>query len=82
MRISQREARRLRKRVDELERLEVRRNCAWIAEYPAGVHLATISVYPHDYATVVTARKLGHACVLVPDAKDSVRIYASPMEAK
>lgn len=77
--ITQREARRLRKRVEELERLESRRQCAWVNDYPGGVHLRTVAAHAEDYVVVVTARKLGHACIVLPDATNMLRIYALPM---
>ena len=73
--ISQREARRLRKRVAELENREAIRNRRWGSEYPGGIHLDTVEVRPVEYVVVTTARKLGHACVVVPDKVNYLRIY-------
>jgi hypothetical protein len=66
-RISQREARRLRQRVEELEIAEVRRRRGWSADYPGGVHIASVE-YSADHRLLVaigTARRLGHAVVVV-----------------
>ena len=41
--ISQREARRLLKRVTELERKESTRANAWVSDWPGGVHIATVT---------------------------------------
>lgn len=78
--ISQREARRLRKRVQELEELLTRERRTWGAEYPGGVNIAS-AAYGKDTtvnAAVMTARKLGHAVVCVADDA-SVRFYALPL---
>jgi hypothetical protein len=78
MHISQAEARRLKKRVEELEDRDRRRNNAFVRDYPGGVHLATITYgdpTEHIPTVVRTSRKLGHAVVLVDDGH-VVRLYA------
>ena len=75
MAISQREARRLKKRVEELEHQEYVRRRAWATEYPGGTLLDTIAVQNAEWHIVNTARKLGHAVVVVPDKEDYLRVY-------
>ena len=76
MKISQREARRLRKRVEELEQLEDSRLKAWKSEYPGGVFLTGISVQPAVHAMAKTARKLGHAVVVTTNGDTELHFYA------
>lgn len=64
--ISQREARQLRKRVAELEKRNEQNASAWAREYIGGVHVATVTVSDVSHAICKTARKLGHALVAVP----------------
>ena len=64
-RISQRKAKRLQKRVAELERQEDERRNAWAREWPGGVHISTI-VLTSEHRGIIsteTARRLGHAVV-------------------
>jgi hypothetical protein len=75
--ISQREARRLRKRVAELmtERATLQN---WFANPPPGtVHLASLPLDKTTYAVLNTARKFGVLLVLKPDAvgHESAEIY-------
>jgi hypothetical protein len=78
--ISQVEARRLRRRVDELERMERGRRMRYATDYPGGVniasqnHAATTDFLP---AVINTSRQLGHAVVCVADG-NQVRYYAIP----
>lgn len=67
MKISQREARRLRRRVQQLETAEIKRRSAWSSEYPGGVNICNILYSQDDFHAVAirTARKLGHAVVVV-----------------
>ena len=76
--ISQREARALRKRVAELETVLDRQRNAWRAEWPNGVNIATVS--HHETAVVAhVARKLGHAVVVTTDG-DVLRFFALPID--
>jgi hypothetical protein len=78
--ISQREARRLKKRVEALEGMLSRQRSQWGAEYPGGVQIASAG-YPKDSAVnvaVTTARKLRHAVVALAD-ETTVRFYALPL---
>ncbi len=79
-RISQREARALRKRVAELERvIEGERN-AYAAQWPCGVHLGDITWPEPDSraSAVYTARRLGHAVVAIHNGDRTIRLYALP----
>lgn len=80
MRISQREARRLRKRVDELERILSAQRYSWAAEWPSGVQLDSVQVQNNEWHIVTTARKLGHAVVVVPDKENWLRVYGCPLK--
>ena len=74
--ISQREARRLRKRVAELEARETGRNRRWATDYPGGVCIATFNVSSPGWHIVRTAKVLGHAVVVVPGDENALRLYA------
>lgn len=77
--ISQREARRLKKRVDELEGVLDKMNNSWVGEWPRGCHLDTITVKSEEFHIVRTARKLGHAVVLVPSEYPKLHVYGCPL---
>lgn len=79
MKISQREARRLQKRVDELEDAEDKRRMAWRSDYPGGVFLEGIVAQPWTYASLKTARKLGHAVVVTTNGENTLQFYALPL---
>lgn len=84
-RVSQREARRLRKRVAELEQEESRRRRAWASDYPGGVQITSTkwesagSTVP---TAISTARKLGHAVVAITESDGLVRFLALPLGGK
>lgn len=80
-RISQREARRLRKRVAVLEDLERRRYSAWAREYPSGTHVGSISWPGRNTTTeaVRVARLLGHAVIVTVDGTE-LRLYATRLK--
>lgn len=73
--ISQREARRLKKRVAELEAQENTRRSSWAREYPGGVCIDTITATTETWHIVNTARKLGHAVVVVPIPDFKLHVY-------
>jgi len=77
MMINQAEAKRLRRRVRELEDLEAQREHAWATDYPGGTHIgsADFTALPKEISAITTARKLKHAVVIVPDG-NTVRFYA------
>ena len=78
--ISQREARALRKRVDDLENLIRRERNAWSSEYPGGTHLGGFSWNgdTHIASAAYTARRLGHAVIVVASSKTQLELYALP----
>lgn len=80
MKISQREARRLRARCKDLETiLRMQRN-AWAAEFVGGVHLGDLTLTSVGaqrlQSCIHTARKLGHAVVVNTSGDEHVRFYA------
>lgn len=79
MRISQREARRLKKRVAELELVLTAQRSTYSQVWPGGVdigrHTFTGTAVPE---IVRTARRLGHAVVAVGDETDTIRFIALP----
>jgi hypothetical protein len=77
--ISQREARELKKRVEQLESEENRRRARWATTYPGGVHLMKFRAPPEFTVQITTARKLGHAVVVLEDDHGNLNFYALPM---
>lgn len=78
MKISQREARRLRKRVADLERADSARRERWTQNYPGGTNIDTLTVSEVEWFIVRTARMLGHACVVIPGNMPQLLVYALP----
>lgn len=80
MKISQREARRLRKHVQALEDAALRMRRAWSQEYFGGVEIARATWGATDQVptAVKVARKLGHAVVAVGDDGGLIRFVALP----
>ncbi len=76
--ISQREAKRLQKRVRELEAQEERRRCVWSSDWPGGVNIATLDPSGDLKARIEVARKLFHAVVVTQDG-GLLRFYALPI---
>lgn len=82
MKISQREASRLRRRVEELERRELHRRRAWSQDFFGGVEISRISYTESSDALPLAlrvARKLSHAVVAVGDDSGTVRFIALPL---
>lgn len=82
--ISQREARRLRKRVSELESRIIQQRAAWSQEYLGGAQIGT-QLFTVDNAIpsiVRTARKLRHAVVVVGDDSQTLRFIALPQASE
>lgn len=80
-RISQREARRLKNRVDALERAEQWRRRVWAQEWLHGTEIARVKWENDDHVVPVavrTARKLNHAVVVVGDDSGLIRFIALP----
>lgn len=77
MKISQREARRLRKRVDELERQRTAERQTWGSGYP-GIHLGSLSLEKDWFwGACKTARRLGRVLVVTVDDQGKYDIYAA-----
>lgn len=81
--ISQREARQLRKRVANLEKMIEQQNNCYVLDYPGGAHIGTVS-WEHDThiaSSVYTARRLGHAVVAVSNGARRFDLYAVKQQA-
>lgn len=78
--ISQVEARQLRRRVEELETQRDRLFARWTRDYPGGTHIATLTVPDVTVATIGTARKLDHAVICSQDG-NALYFYALPQAA-
>jgi hypothetical protein len=78
--ISQREARALKRRVDELESMIQRQRSTYAATYPGGTHLGDVfwDSANHTASAVYTAQRLGHAVVAVSDGQMLFHLYALP----
>ena len=76
--ISQREARRLQKRVRELQIIQGKQFDSWSREFP-GIHLGSVTMTTEgsrgEVRKIETARKLGFVVVVATDG-DQVRFYA------
>ncbi len=79
MKISQREARGLRQCVRELEAAENLRRGNWSQEWPGGVHIRSASLDAISVAMLKTARRLGHAVVVIEAGADTVNFFALPL---
>ena len=82
--ISQREARRLRKRVHDLELAEQERRYCWAQEWVGGTMLGCVQFADHLelLGRIRAARMLNHAVVVTADAaSDScgIRFHALPL---
>lgn len=80
MKISQREARRLLKRVKALEHAFSLQRRSWAQEYLGGMQIGTAKWDALDSRPVAirTAQKLGHAVVVDADSEGLVRFVALP----
>lgn len=74
--ISQREARRLQKRVQELLQAEQSRLRTWTGSYPGGVNIESLTISDVSYAKLDIAKRLGYALVVTVDSSNSIRIHA------
>ena len=79
MKISQREARRLKKRVEELERIREQERERWVRDYPGGVHMGSL---PREkdwlWGSLNAAQLLGHPIVVTTQENGELRFYAVP----
>lgn len=83
-RISQREARALRKRVRELEALQRRQRTVWGEEWPDGTIIGRLQLDAPSLQiqAVQTARRLKHAVVAVPvNDNKALVLFALPLSA-
>ena len=78
MKISQREARRLRKRVEQLEDLEEQRNNAWTQAWPMGKHIGSVQLVADSFlaGAIKTSRLLNHAIVASITEQGKVNFHA------
>jgi hypothetical protein len=78
--ISQSEARRLRKRVSQLEKYIESTRSKYSRDYPGGTHLGAVSWGADSDlpSSVKTAKLLGHAVVAVSDGARRFNLYAIP----
>jgi hypothetical protein len=76
--ISQREARRLKKRVEELERRDKDRANRWKSDYVGGRNICTVKFEPRDVAIVAinTARLLDHYVVVTTRDDGTIQFFA------
>lgn len=77
--ISQREARNLKKRVAELEAKFRDQLNNWSGEWPGGAHIGTIEVTAAHFNIAKTARALGHAVVVVPVEFPKLHLCGCPL---
>lgn len=83
--ISQREARRLQKRVYELEKQEYDRNNAWCADWPNGANIGSCQLVTDSrlVGAIHTSRLLNHAVVAsVNQVTGLVNFHAINLKAK
>jgi len=78
-RISQREARRLRLRVKELERVIEHQRRRYGQEWPGGIEIGSLVTENETAAIVRTARRLQHGVVVVGDETAKLRFIALPL---
>ena len=78
--ITQMEARRLKRRVAQLEQMIADERRHWGASYPGGVNIGTFEMTTenHVYSAIHTASLLNHAVVCVSDSHRKFRVYALP----
>lgn len=74
MKISQREAHQLRRRVRELEDELNLRTIQWTEEYPSWTTIGAERLTPITLAKIQVARKLKHA-VMVVEKSDGIAIF-------
>ena len=75
--ISQREARRWKKKTEALTETLRRQRLVWGQEYQ-GVNIVTLDATEQVAAIVRTARRLGHSVVVVGDNTVALRLMALP----
>jgi hypothetical protein len=78
--ISQREARKWKRRAEDLEALIQRERSTYAATYPGGMHIGHLSWDSETSigSSIYTAQRLGHAVVAVADGNRKFNLYALP----
>lgn len=74
--ISQREARMLRRRVKQLEDAHRNRVSRWGTDYPGGVHVLTVGTTLEQRAALKVVEALGHAIVGRLDENYNLKLFA------
>lgn len=76
MKISQREARRLKKRIHELEYERAEQRNRWVRDFPGGIELGHITL-PRDWfmGRIEAARMLGYA-IVATEHENTLHIFA------
>ena len=74
--ISQREAFRIRKRLEKLEAERDAQHRAYSSEWPSAIVVARITPNDVTMTAIVTARKLGHAVIAVPQGNGELAFFA------
>ena len=69
---SQREAQRLKKRVEELEEIISAQRKSWSSEWPSSVQLLSLTIGESTQFVVNTARRLGHGVVVTTDGNNLI----------
>jgi len=77
--ISQREARELKRRVARLENELDRQRNAWVTEWPGGTHVRTLTIDDVTLETVRVSRLLKHAVVVTINSEGRLNLYATPL---
>jgi len=76
MKISQREAQRLKKRVQELETLHAGQRKRWGSENPGGVELGYVKLSRDWFmGRIEAARLLGHA-IIITESENHIHFFA------
>jgi len=81
-RISQNDARAAIAEVSRLRKTLMDQRNVWARQWPGGVHIGTVTYTEPALVceAAITARKLGHAVVAIPqDDRKSVYLYALPL---
>jgi histidinol-phosphate/aromatic aminotransferase/cobyric acid decarboxylase-like protein len=79
MKISQREARKMKQELEALRARENSRFSRWGSDYPGGTHFLTLTVSESAAYAIRTAQTLQHAVVVrIGSNTNDVRLYALP----
>ena len=79
--ITQAEGRRLRRQVKALQAARITQRNEWRSDWKADwISIDYIELTPISVARLQTARKLGHALILVPESGNFVQIFAERLQ--